>query len=227
MNLQALIDHVIPDADQARKLAGALRAEHPQLSTIELAHHAMRTAKFKAAAAGAATGAASSPLTMIPAALADMVAVLRIEALLIGAIAGLLDPESLNDPKTIRADVITVLFPAAASQALRQVGIRAGERLSQAAMRKYATEDFVRSISRLATKYLGKQLTREAVLTKAVPLVGMGLGAGWNWIEVQTIGNRAIRYYSDEPIGPVLTAPGLPAPGKFWTGVRKYMPGKR
>ena len=39
--------------------------------------------------AGAATGAASSPITMIPAALADMAAVLKIEGTLVGVVAAL------------------------------------------------------------------------------------------------------------------------------------------
>src|SRR6185437_4165396 len=95
-----------------------------------------------------------------------------------------------------------VIFPAAASQALRQLGIRAGERVSQEVLRKYASEDFVRSITRFAARYIGKKFTGEALVSKAVPLIGVGIGAGWNWLEVQAIGARAIRYYNKDPIAP-------------------------
>ena len=226
MNFEALIEHLVPSLDHARTSAAALRAKYPALTSLELADRAIHTAKLKAATSGAVTGAASSPLTMIPAALADMAAVLAIEGALVAEIGALLSPDSLKDPHALKADVITIVFPAAASQALRQFGIRAGERLTQAVMRKYATEDFVRSISRYSARYIGKQLTRETLLTKAVPLIGIGIGAGWNWLEVKAIGARAIRYYSDEPIGRAPANGSLPSPGKLWNKVRQYFPGK-
>ena len=203
-----LLNRLIPDADHCRASVAALRAEHPGLLPLELADIAVRSAKRRAAATGAATGIASSPLTMIPAALAWLswrqCCGSRERS------SARLPPCSIrnrwDDPNTLRMDVISVIFPAAASQALRQVGIRAGERLSQAAMRKYATEDLIRNISRLATRYLGKQLTRETVVAKSIPIVGMGIGAGWNWLEVKAIGHRAVEYYGN---GPIVQAPAL------------------
>jgi hypothetical protein len=227
MNFESLVSRLIPDPAHCRASVAKLREGHPSMTSVEMAEHLMHSAKMRAAAAGAATGAASSPFTMIPAALADMAAVLRIEGTMVGELAALLDPQSLDDPKALRTDVISIIFPAAASQALRQVGIRAGERLSQAAMRKYATEDLLRNISRLAARYLGKQLTRETVVAKAIPLVGMGIGAGWNWIEVRAIGHRAMQYYGHEPIGPLLTAPKLQARKQIWANVRKMLPGDK
>lgn len=225
MNLAPLLQHLVPNLPSAQASANVLRQKHPGLTSIDLAHRAIHSAKLRAAATGAATGAASSPITMIPAALADMAAVLAIEGALVAEIGSLLAPDSLQDADVLKADVISIIFPAAASQALRQFGIRAGERISQAVMRKYASEDFIRSISGYAARYLGKQLTRETILTKAVPLIGMGIGAGWNWLEVNAIGARAIRYYSDESIGPIPTGT-LPSPTELWSRVRRYLPGK-
>jgi hypothetical protein len=225
MNFEALIEHLVPSLTHARASADALRAKHPDLTARELSDRVIHTAKLKAATSGAVTGAASSPLTMIPAALADMAAVLAIEGAMVAEIGALLSPDSLSDPAALKADVISIIFPAAASQALRQFGIRAGERLTQSVMRKYASEDFVRSISRYGARFISKQLTRETVLTKAVPLVGIGIGAGWNWLEVSAIGARAIRYYSDEPLA-APPANGLPSTGKLWGKVRRYLPGK-
>ena len=218
MNLNLLLDRLIPDPETCRAAADSLRQEHPDLSAIELAHRAIRSAKVRAASAGAATGAASNPITMIPAALADMATVLKIEGTLIGVVAALLSPETLDDPQALRADVMAVVFPAAASQVLRQVGIRAGEKLSQAVMRKYMTEDLLRTITRLAGAYIGKQVTREAIVAKAIPLVGIGIGAGWNRLEVQAVAGRAITYFSDEAIGPASTATAR------FASVKKFLP---
>jgi hypothetical protein len=227
MNLEPYIERLVPDVSRARASAEALRTRNPSMTVVELANLAIRSAKLRAATAGAATGAASSPITMIPAAIADMVAVLAIEASLVAEIAALLDPGSLDDENGMKADIISVIFPAAASQALRQLGIRAGERVSQAALRKYASEDFVRSITRFAARYIGKKFTGEALVSKAVPLVGIGIGAGWNWLEVQAIGTRAIRYYSDDPIGPAPASIPLPSPKALLGKVRRFMPGRR
>ena len=45
-------------------------------------------------------------------------------------------------------------------------------------------------------------MTRDALLEKAVPVVGMGIGGGWNWVQVNLQGKRAINYYMGRPIGP-------------------------
>jgi hypothetical protein len=191
-----------------------------------LAQIAVRTAKLQAAATGAATGAVSSPLTMLPAAIADIAAVLRIEANLAGTVAALLDPGALDNPDELKADVLSILFPSAMSQAIRQAGIQAGERLSQTVIRKYVSHELLGTLSRLVARSMGKQLTREALVRKAVPLVGMGIGAGWNWLEAQVIGTRAIRYYSQEAIGiaPARTRPLLaPKLKAAWPAIRRRL----
>jgi hypothetical protein len=227
MNFESLLERLIPDPEHCRATAEAMREEHPELSPIELAHRAIRSAKVRAATAGAATGAASSPITMIPAALADMAAVLKIEGTLVGVVAALLSPQTLDDSQAMRADVLAVVFPAAASQVLRQIGIRAGEKVSQTIIRKYISEDLLRTIARLATANMGKRLTREAIASKAVPLVGVGIGAGWNWFEVQAVAARAIQYFSDEPIGAAVSTSSLPQIKKLWPKVSRFLPKPR
>ena len=112
------------------------------------------------------------------------------------------------------------------SQALRQAGIKAGERLSQTVIRKYVGHELLGTITRLIFRTMGRQVTREALMRKAVPLVGMGIGAGWNWLEVRVIGTRAIRYYSDEAIGPApaRTRPMLiPTLKAAWPTIRRRL----
>ena len=155
-----------------------------------------KTTHRSGAAAGATTGLAASPITMLPAAVADMAAMLRIEGRMAGTVAALLDPDSLNDPARFRRDLIRVIFPGAVSQALRKIGVRVGEQATKALIEKYASRALMKEIGEQAAKRLGVRLTQKAVATKAVPVIGAGIGGAWNWLEIQAIGNRAIAYHT-------------------------------
>lgn len=222
MKIEDLLRQIIPDPSKCRAAAERLRKDHPGMSPLELAHRARTDAQLRGAATGAATGIAASPLLMLPAALADMLAMLKIEGTLAGVVGALLDPASLDDSHILEADVIAIVFPAAVSQAFRQVGLATGEQVTQRIVRKYLSEDLLKLVSRLIARFAGRELTREAILTKAVPLLGAGIGAGWNWLEVRAIGSRAISYYQDRPIGP---SPKR-APSPWVRTVRRLLPGK-
>jgi hypothetical protein len=126
--------------------------------------------------------------------------VLKEEAMLVGVVAAIIEPASLDDPDGFKADVLAILFPSAASQTLRAAAVRAGQATTRTLIRKYVSKDVLKALVRFAAKYLGMKLTQKAILTKAVPLVGGAVGAAWNWIEVERVGRRAIAYYLDEPL---------------------------
>ena len=208
MNLSVLdnvLEWVVPDREQCRKAAADISAQNPGQSPEQLARRAVGSAQTWAAAAGGATGAAANPLIMVPAALADMAAVLRIEGVMAGTVAALLDPASLDDPQKFQADVVTVIFPGAVSQALRQIGVRWGQHITQELIRRYFTEGLMKSVTALASRYMFVHVTEKALVSKTVPLVGAGIGAGWNYLELKAVGNRAIRYYQHQGIGPADT----------------------
>jgi len=196
--IESALESMVPTAQSCRETAQRLRQEYPAETPEQLSRRAIRSARRSAAAAGAATGAVANPLIMIPAALADMAFVLRIEGAMAGTVAALFDPAALTD-QSLRGDVVSILFPGAVSQALRQVGIRVGEqmgqRLSAGLVREFLSKDVARTAMRMATRHLGFELTRKAVLEKTAPLVGAGIGAGWNWVEVGVVGERALHYY--------------------------------
>ena len=202
MMFDDLMAWVVPDRERCREAADDLRAEHPDATPEQLARRAVASAKNWGVAAGAGSGAAANPLVMLPAAAADIAAMLRIEGQMAGTVAALLDPSSLVDDKTFRADVLAIVFPGAVSQALRQIGLRAGQRLTRNLIRKYVTENFLKDATRFAAKYLFIRVTRNAVVSKTVPLVGAGIGAAWNWVEMEAVGKRAIRYYQRRSISP-------------------------
>jgi len=193
--LDNVLDWVVPDPEHCRKAAADFAAQHPGKSPEELARKAVGSAQTWAAATGGATGAAANPLIMVPAALADMAAVLKIEGVMAGTVAALIDPASLDDPAKFQADVVTVIFPGAVSQALRKVGIRAGEEATKNLVRKLVGREAVKDLGERAAKMLGIRLTEKAIATKAVPLVGAGIGAAWNFVEIQAVGSRAVAYH--------------------------------
>src|SRR4051794_32465769 len=199
ITVNRLLEKMVPDAAQCQEAAERLRQKYPGASPEQLARRAIAEAQRSGVAIGAVTGAASTAITMVPAALADMASMLRIEGVMAGTVAALLARESL-DQGTLAADVSGILFPGAVSQALRQVGVRAGEQATKRLVRKYATEDVLKVVLKVATRHLGFDVTRNAIVEKSVPLVGAGIGAGWNWLEIAAVGNRAIRYCKGEPL---------------------------
>src|SRR4051794_10262377 len=97
-----LLEWLIPDVGECRRAAETLRLAQPDVAPELIARLAVRHARKWAAGIGAATGAAASPLTMLPAALAEAAAMLRIEGRLAGTVAALLDPSPLDDRDVFR-----------------------------------------------------------------------------------------------------------------------------
>lgn len=194
-NLQKLLELVIPDVEDCRREAAELRMKDPDASAETAARRAVKDSRKWAASVGAATGLAASPITLLPAAIADAAAMLRLEGKLVGTIAALLDPASLDDPDAFRRDIIRNVFPGAVSQALRKLGVRAGEQATKNLVAKLATRQAVKELSERAAKLLGIRLTEKAIASKTIPLVGAGIGAAWNFAEIQLVGNRTIDYH--------------------------------
>ena len=194
-DLEQILSLLIPDAEDCRREAERMRLGNPNKSPEQLARQAVKDSRKWAASIGAATGIAASPLTMLPAAAADAAAMLKLEGKLAGAVAALLDPDSLGDKESFRRDILRVVFPGAVSQAMRKLGVRAGEEMTKAAIRRMATHEAGKEIGERAVKFLGIRLSEKAVASKTVPVVGAGIGAAWNWLEIQAVGNRAVDYH--------------------------------
>jgi hypothetical protein len=202
LDVESLLGWLIPDPEECRQTAAELRLEDPDATAEEAARRAVRSAKRWAAAMGAATGAAASPITLLPAAVAEAATLLRIEGKMAGVVAALLDPDSLLDPHAFRRDILRVVFPGAFSQALRKIGIRVAENSTKQVIERLVTRGVLKEVGNHTAKWLGVRLTEKAIATKAVPVVGMGIGAVWNWVELQAIGMRAIAYHTgQDPVG--------------------------
>lgn len=198
MELEGIVKALVPSVEACRAKAESLRRAHPGVSNEALAQKAVQQAKTLLATTGALTGAVANPVAMVPLAAGELALVVNREAHLAGVIAALLDPHSMEDPDTFSADILAILFPGAVSQALGQFAVRAGQRTTKTLLRKVLTKDVLRAIIKFAARWLGLKLTQRAIITKAVPLVGAAIGAGWNWAEVGALGKRAITYYSED-----------------------------
>ena len=162
-----------------------------------------------------------------------MAAVLAIEGAMVAEIGVLLAPDSLQDAHALNADVISVIFPAAASQCVAAVwdSCRGGAHFpgpdAQICDRGSCPPPFSRLRS---PRYIGKQLTHETILAKAIPLVGIGASTpGWNWLEVQAIGaRRGHPIFQRRAHWPGVAGQDMhfPSPKAVWTKVRRYLPGK-
>lgn len=199
--VERLMGWVVPDIELCRQAAHELMTRDPDARREDLALAVIAAAKRRGVAVGGVTGVVSNPLSMVPATLADVGAMLAIEGTMAGTIAALLDPASLDDPAGFRADVLAVVFPAAVSQALRQVGVRAGGRFTKHLVRRAASHGGFEILAKIAGKVLGTRLTGKSLIGHGVPLVSAGIGAGWNWLEVTAVGQRAIAYHTGQPVG--------------------------
>jgi hypothetical protein len=195
LDLEKILAWLMPDIEDCRREAQRLRLEDPNATPEQHARRAVKASRKWAAGVGAATGAVASPVTFLPAAVADMAAMLKLEGKLAGTIAALLDEESLNDPDTFRKEILRAVFPGAVSQALRRFGVRAGEEATKNLVRKVLGREATKELLERAAKMLGIRLTEKAIATKAIPLVGAGIGAAWNWVEIQAVGNRTVAYH--------------------------------
>lgn len=198
--VEKLLASLVPDPEACRRRAEELRAAYPKDSPEKLAERIIGQAKLLLAAAGGGGGLVANPVAAAPLALAETGVVLKAEANMVGVVAALLEPSVLNDKATFATDVMAIVFPSAATQALREFTTRAGQATTRTLIRKYISKGVLKALQRFALKYLGLRLTQRAIITKTVPLVGAGIGAAWNWLEVKRVGRRAVQYYQEKPL---------------------------
>ena len=198
--VQEVLDWAVPDVAECRRRAADLKSGHPKLGDFELVGLAIGRAKRIAAGTGAATGLASTPLTLVPAAAADAAAMVKIEAELVGTVAALLAPEALDDPESFRTEILGVIFPGVMSQALRAVGVRGAQAFTRGVIRRQMSRGLGEAVAKKLAGRMGIHLTEKAIATKALPIVAVGIGGGWNWFEAQAVGRRAVAYFGGRSI---------------------------
>jgi hypothetical protein len=199
--LAPLMDWVVDVDVPATKAAVAdLRARNPNLSNDDLAGQIFSKARWKGAATGVLTGLPANPWVSVPAAAADMAAMMRLEVSAAAHVALLYDPDFFEDEASALELLVPVLGMNATSQAMRELGVRGAMGVTRQTIRSVLTKQTLRTFQRIMLKYFGIKVTQRALITKTLPIVGGIVGGGWNWVEMTAVGTRCVAYFEGRPL---------------------------
>jgi hypothetical protein len=183
------IDASIPGLDSAIELAEEYLRDEGDDTLIDRVNSLIRWEVAKSAASGFVTGlggAMTLPVT-IP---ANIASVLYIQLRMIAAIAHM-GGYDVRDSK-VRALAFACLCGNAAKDILKSVGIKVGTKLTEKAIQKISVE-FINKINAAVGFRLLAKFGQTGVvnLGKLVPLVGGGIGAAFDGISTNIIGDVA------------------------------------
>lgn len=177
-----------------------LRERYPERSREQLIAHITQRARYWGAGIGFATGVGSNPWAALPAALADVTAVLRAELTLACRIALLYDPQYLDDPEPPYELLIPILGTRAASELAGRAVIVGGREMTQKMLRDLLARDGVARLRKWMFTHLGIRVTKRGLASKLVPVIGGIIGGTWNYIEVSIVAGRVSRYLEGKTI---------------------------
>jgi hypothetical protein len=174
----------------------ALVAQPPETAFIasgrprDAAQHAIDSAAGKAALAAGTLALPPGPLgwaTIAP----EMLAVWQIQRQLVADIAALYGRSAELGP----AQMLWCLFRHTAAQALRDLGVRVGERV----IVRPAAQAVLMRVAEAVGVHLGKKAASR-MLSRWVPLVGAaGVGA-YAWWDTRQVGRAALQLFESEQV---------------------------
>lgn len=201
MKVLAWVVHVDPAA--AKEAVADLRARYPSATSQDLSRKFFSGARWKATATGVVTGLPTNPLAAVPAAIADVGTVLRIEASAASRVAITFD-EHFFAEENAEWELLVPLFGFdVVSQVAREAGMRAGMAVTRQVIRTYLSKGTLKAFQKVMLKYLGIKVTQRAVITKTLPIVGGVIGGGWNFVELTLLRSRCINYFSGRQVGTI------------------------
>lgn len=192
--IQAKVDH--------------LRATHPLYTNDQLALELIRSTRRRVAASGALSGATAIAPGLGTALAVGTVASQTLYALeqeveLVLGIAMIFGHELAGSEDRVLEALVVVGLTSGALKLREDVLVAGGERLAIAAFRRMPSLLVRHASGRFVTRILARFATTGTAkfAARVVPLgVGLGLGAGFDWIAVTGLGRAAMRYYG--PGGP-------------------------
>lgn len=183
------------DPDSIKASVDTERQKNPKLSNAQLASKAFSRARWKATAAGCAAGAAANPWAAAPAAITDLAITLKTLVSAAARTAIIYDPDFFAEDDNKYELLIPLLGIHGVGQAVQKVAVRGGMGVTRASIKKYLSKETLKSLKKLALKYFGLKVTQKGMITKTLPVIGIALGGGWNFVEVGIVKNRTIRYF--------------------------------
>ena len=186
------------DVDAARARVEVLRSAYPDKSAADLAAKIYDGLAWKAAGTGVVTGLPSNPLASLPASGAEALWLLRKQVQTAGEVALIFDPHFFDHPEASWSLLVPVLGVSALSGALKEAGIAAGRTATKRVIKKKLRGSALRAFKRAVLKTFGKKITKKAILTKTLPIVGALIGGTWNFAEVKVQKRRVLAYFAGQ-----------------------------
>ena len=220
---------VIRSLDQAmksrepaiRSKVHQLRAAHATYTNDQLALALIRSTRRRVAATGAISGAASiapglGTALAIGTVTSQTIYALEQEVELVLGIAMIFGHELTGSEGRVLEALVVVGLTSGALKLREDVVVAGGERLAIAAFRRVPGLLLVHGGGRFVTRVLSRFATSGVakVAARVVPLgIGVGIGAGFDWIAVTGLGRAAMKYYGPGGAGarPLLIAPEDPS----------------
>ena len=185
-----------------------LRAAHPGDNSDELASALIRITRRRVATTGAISGAASiapgvGTALAIGTVTSQTLYALEQEVELVLGIAMIYGHELVGSEGRVLEALLVVGLTSGALKLREDILVAGGERLALAAFRRVPGLLLVHGGGRFVTRILSRFATSSAakIGARVIPLgVGIGVGAGFDWLAVTGLGRAAMRYYG--PGGP-------------------------
>jgi hypothetical protein len=184
--------------------AAALRAEHPGMEPGRVVQTAVRRRSWHLAGTGAASSLPAvlpgpGTLAEVGAALADVTLLTAAQVELI-LIAADLFGRPLDDEDARLLDVLMVLGVDVGAVKLRRGGVveAVGESFAADELRGVREDALARRVSaRLAIQVTARLARRRAhvILGREIPVLGVGLAAGYNLRSTRHLGETAVRFF--------------------------------
>ncbi|MBF0544337.1 MAG: hypothetical protein HQM08_07885 [Candidatus Riflebacteria bacterium] len=189
-----------PSSDELKTFVETKKKAYPNLSPKDLAWKIVGTYSRKAGIEGFLTGLPSNVFCMAPASVIDLAYIIRCHASLSGIIGYLSNEKYFDDPDWKKDSYIVIPGPTYVSRALREVGITLTKTISKPLLRKLIDKSTMNIVKKILLKWFGMRVTRRAIFTKTVPFFGGIIGAGWNYLEMETFGKTIIEYHFEDKI---------------------------
>lgn len=186
------------DVDAAQTRVADLRGAYPHESAAGLAAKVYEGLAWKAALTGVVAAVPNNPLAALPASSAEVLWLLRKQVQTAAEVALIFDPHFFDHPDAGWSLLVPVLGVSALSGALKEAGIAAGRTASKRVITKKLRGSALRAFKRVVLKTFGKKITKKAILTKTVPIVGALIGGTWNFAEVKVQKRRVLAYFAGE-----------------------------
>ncbi len=201
------VSDAMPNERAIEKWVTRARRKHPRMLDEDLARVAVDSIKWKVWLVAVLAGLFSNPLFCVLLAWVETKAVIKWQVETTAKVAAILDPTSLVERAEFEADVLDVMMPraldpeleGAAKAMIRSAAGDAGTHIAKhgarIAIRQVVAKDTLKLIKRFAIRYLGVKVTQRAILSKAVPIVGILVGVILNHRAIEETGRSAIGHY--------------------------------